>query len=111
MKALQIAGPLDQLTEVVVAGAYRAMARAAHPDAGGSAEQFTIVNNAKTALGHWLAGRAAAAAPDITAGLCERCGGTGWLRMRAGFSSGFRQQCPKCRGSGDANFDHDHTVN
>lgn len=94
--------PLEGLTEAAVTTQYRAKAKAAHPDGGGTTELFAAVDRAKHVLIRWLA-RAPAPASDVPHGsvtVCPRCGGQGYYMRQHGFKA-MRMQCPSCRGSGE----------
>ena len=71
-----------------IRAAYRARARTAHPDGGGTVTAFTELN------------AAAKAALDYAAGTpCPRCAGRGTEPTHRGFSV-VRLTCHRCRGSG-----------
>lgn len=86
--ALALGLVLDGISEEEVRKAYRAAARAAHPDAGGdpdlAASKLLAAENARGTLLAWIAERPA---PE-----CGACGGTGFVRSGT-FSS---RACPYC---------------
>lgn len=103
---LDINATLDKHAVTV---AYRAKAMETHPDKGGTLEAFAAVDRAKHIMELWVSRVA-----EKVAGLgrpCEACDGTGYIRQNRGFNTAtLRRQCTRCRGSGDADYDHDHTV-
>lgn len=89
---------LEDLTEETIKAAYRTKARAAHPDAGGSAEQWARVSWAEAALKRWLTARpmALGKVEHMRPGNCRACAGTG--RVRSGQLKMF---CVLCDGTGN----------
>lgn len=90
---------------------YRAAARTAHPDGGGTPEKFAAVDRAKHVLLHWLAQQArAGGAPKLEAERCDHCLGNGYVvrKGQQGFKvTSLRVQCRKCRGTGELGVEHD----
>lgn len=86
---------------------HRRCAMATHPDRGGNAAQFAQVDRAKCIVERWLAQPAPVAAPIHKKQPCDYCGGSGHVTRpsRLPGGKGLRQTCPKCSGSGDADFD------
>ena len=96
------------LAEDLIIAAYRAEAKKAHPDAGGSTEAFARVDWAKHALLAWIKQEGTQEAPPVLKKqTCYRCGGLGFTQEQVGFRKGARRQCQRCGGSGDLNFDPD----
>lgn len=101
----------DHLDETAITVAYRAKARETHPDAGGSAEAFARVDRAKHVMIHWIKRVKEETVQAAIDGLCENCGGSGFIKQHRGFAAPLRRQCPRCRGTGDINYEHDNSVN
>lgn len=94
-------------TAADVNAAYRVKARDAHPDAGGSAEQFVQLDRAKHILLGWLKRRKVTTAKATAhAAKCKRCDGTGITSSHKGFRT-MRMQCGACRGTGEQDYEHD----
>lgn len=94
-------------TAADVNAAYRVKARDAHPDAGGSAEQFVQLDRAKHILLGWLKRRKVTTAKATAhATKCKRCDGTGITNSHKGFRT-MRMQCGTCRGTGEQDYEHD----
>ena len=104
-----LAMPSEDWTVELINKQYRAAARQAHPDAGGSPEAFARVDWAKHALLHWLKTSGGSPRPVLEIAKCESCNGKGWFRATRGFSMGVRQHCTRCGGTGDAAYDRDKT--
>lgn len=99
-------GALEEVTEDRVNSRFRYCALFAHPDRdGGTVEKFAEVDRAKHVLLEWLK-RGETAQPVQQKQDCQRCGGTGYVTSQRGFRA-MRVSCPLCRGSGDADYDHD----
>lgn len=79
--------------------AYRYAAKNAHPDAGGTAEQFAAVDRAKHVLLAWLEKKARPVTPGAGT-KCQRCAGKGHVELQKAWRT-MRVQCPTCRGTGD----------
>lgn len=96
---------LEGLTTELVLAAYRAKAKDAHPDAGGSAEAFAAVDRAKYVLLSWLERQArdgAGAVPHGGVTKCQRCDGKGYVELLTrSFGGRLRKQCPGCHGNGE----------
>lgn len=97
--------PPPPTTADEVNGAFRVASKRAHPDAGGDPAAFAAVDRAKHILLEWLK-RVEVKTPIQQKEDCTRCEGKGHLMSHRGFRS-MRVTCPKCAGSGDANYDHD----
>lgn len=102
---------LNGACEEAVKSAYKAAARKAHPDAGGSVEEFAAVDRAKHVLLKWLERQTREEAPAPSASeSCPDCKGKGFVEQRTqqGFKiSTLRVQCRKCRGTGELGVEHD----
>lgn len=104
---LALARTLEEVGESEITGAYRGMMRAAHPDAGGTAEQVHALTEARAALEGWIKQRAyGGTGGPVTA--CATCAGSGIIQVRRGFAAPMRRTCPACRGTGDALYEHDN---
>lgn len=92
--------------------AYRAEAKKAHPDLGGSPEAFAAVDRAKHILLAWLErqGDSEPTKPHGGVTVCPRCDGRGFLELRRGFAAPLRRQCPTCTGSGEIYDEKDKGV-
>lgn len=93
----------EELKADAVDAAYRTAAKAAHPDAGGTVEQFQKVKWAKDTLAKWFEAVTAANAPTGPKGDCRACAGTGFIFKRYGFRAGPRLMCSLCMGMGSLN--------
>lgn len=89
-----------------VALAFRMAARNTHPDMGGNAEAFAAVDRAKHVLLAWLE-KPRTATPEHKKRACDYCKGSGRVHQPSGRpgSNGLMRTCPKCHGSGDADYD------
>lgn len=87
------------MTAEGVAAQYRLVAKATHPDGGGSMEQFVAVDRAKHVLLEWLK-RKPAALPPHHGERCPKCDGRGFVDSQRGFRA-MRVSCPLCRGTGE----------
>lgn len=105
LAVLAIARTPDTVLDHEVSGAFRAMVAGAHPDHGGTPEALQAVTDARAALQGWIKQRGVAAV--LSSAKCETCDGTGNVKTQRGFSAPMRRTCPSCRGTGDANYDHD----
>lgn len=83
---------------------YRDAARRAHPDAGGTAEDFAAVDRAKHVLLEWLK-KEPVARPIHKPEVCPRCDGRGFIVRQHAWKA-MRMQCPRCRGAGDLDTEH-----
>jgi DnaJ-class molecular chaperone len=100
--------PVTSLTDLDLKAAHRIAVRLTHPDRTrtDSTAEFVAVDRAKCLLEAWLA------KPKVTTDQhkkkpCDYCDGKGHVftsSSRPG-SHGLRRTCPKCHGSGDADFD------
>lgn len=106
LAVLAIARTPDNVLEHEVSGAFRAMAPGAHPDHGGTPEALQALTDARAHLLEWIKQRGAEAVPGPT-DKCGTCEGTGNIKVRRGFAAPMRRTCPSCRGTGDANYEHD----
>lgn len=103
---IPVGGSVDLATEELVNKAYRQASRMVHPDAGGDAETFARVDRAKHVLLGWLA-RQPETVDAALGGLCTDCNGTGHVKMQRAWGPALRKQCPRCRGTGDTNYEHE----
>lgn len=95
------------LTAEQVGQAYRLLAKAAHPDAGGSPEAFAAVDRAKHVLLGWLARSPAPVDTLSDVGeQCYKCSGKGFVVSQRGWRQ-MRVQCLMCRGAGTLGVEHD----
>jgi DnaJ-class molecular chaperone len=96
----------ETASEAAVNMQYRAKAKVAHPDGGGSLEKFAIIDRAKHILLEWL--KRNADKPIVSSGAvkCPHCDGTGFVKVQRGFNF-LRIQCQRCKGNGDLNYDYD----
>lgn len=98
---------LEGATPEIARDAYYAAAKAAHPDAGGDAEAFAAVDRAKHVLLEWLRRQADAPLPTPGAGqTCDKCGGAGHVMIQRAWKA-MRVQCPRCRGTGCLDTEHE----
>lgn len=113
LEAAKVLGLQITATPAEVHGAFRELAKAAHPDGGGSLEAFSRVEWAKEALTRWVkrnppqlddVNYAAAGEP------CPPCGGKGYVVTRRSFGKGMRRQCIRCNGTGDDSFDGETSI-
>lgn len=91
-----------ELTAAGVSAQFRTAAQKAHPDAGGTMEEFVAVDRAKHILLAWVERVAVAQSPELRHGgdaPCPRCSGKGTITLRKGFGT-MPASCPTCRGSG-----------
>ena len=96
----------DHLTEEAVRQSYRSLVKETHPDVeGGSVEDFARVDRAKHVLLKWLE-QPKSDAPVHKRDDCVQCSGMGYVLSARGFKS-MRIQCPKCRGTGDGDYEHE----
>lgn len=88
-------------TEAEINQAFRAAAKYTHPDTGGDAAQYALVDRAKAAMLEY-AKRAAPAATPPHGGVreCPRCKGARHIMLQRGIRQ-MRMQCPTCRGHGE----------
>lgn len=93
-EALSALGLGNTFTSDQLRAAYRAAAKRAHPDAGGSAEQFQQVTLAHSTLAKGPKRKA----HDPRA-VCPTCDGNGWV-VRARAWRAVRARCPACKGTG-----------
>lgn len=108
MARLEIVGiDLDQLTIEWVKGAYRVAVQYSHPDKGGSVEDFAAVDRAKHVLLEWL-GKEQPARPVHKPDVCPRCDGRGFVAQQRAWRA-MRMQCPRCRGAGDLDTEHEES--
>lgn len=99
---------LGDLTEDAVKEYYREAAKTAHPDKGGSAEQFAEVDRAKHVLLEWLKRQTPTVTPDHgPRRKCHMCGGKGFVMSQRGWRQ-LRTSCGACRGTGDLDTEHDY---
>lgn len=91
-----------EMTSEGVGAQYRQAAKAAHPDAGGSAEAFAAVDRAKHVLLAWLKRQSGPMAelPHGDTQQCYTCEGRGYLVNRRGWKV-LHVQCHGCGGSGE----------
>ena len=79
---------------------YRHLARKAHPDMGGDAEQFTAITEA----GQTLTEKGRRSSYDDMLRLlnrpCEKCDGRGVLYVQVSFTNTIAQRCAACNGEG-----------
>lgn len=82
---------LEGLTSKALGEAYKELVRIHHPDAGGEAEDFIKLQQAKGDLVKWLDGLSQGGSASMSSSSpvsgCERCGGKGYIRVTRGFSS------------------------
>lgn len=98
---------LAQLDSESLKALARDAAKRAHPDAGGTSEDFVAVDRAKHILLRWLERQAQTKPKEAAHGeQCQQCGGTGSVQSRRGFKA-MRVQCHPCRGTGYAGVEHD----
>jgi len=89
------------MSEDKVNALFRAAAKYAHPDAGGSPEAFAAVDRAKHILLHWLKRKGTGIRPAHGGvSKCPRCDGLGRVILYKGVSQ-LRVQCPTCQGNGE----------
>lgn len=86
---------LGELTEEEVAVAYRYAAQSAHPDRGGTADEFTAIKEASDLLKKYLR----QPKREVPLPECQTCLGKGFTTRRRGWNTA-RQTCPSCRGTG-----------
>lgn len=89
-------------SESEIKQAFHAAARSAHPDMGGDAAKFALVDRAKEAM-LVFAKRQAPAQEEVPHGgvvTCPRCNGARTIALQRGFKQ-MRVQCPTCRGNGE----------
>lgn len=77
--------------------AYRAKAKAAHPDAGGDPDDFLKLGHARDILARWVADPPPPPKPELEP--CMSCSGKGFILRQRGWR-GLRSQCPMCKGRG-----------
>lgn len=106
LTVLRIASTPETVEESEVTSAFRAVAKGAHPDAGGSVEAFATVDRAKHVLLEWLKRRPTGPALPHHGEKCERCDGKGYVMSHRAFRS-MRVQCPSCRGTGEIGVEHE----
>lgn len=96
------------ITTDTVKAAYRKLAKTAHPDVGGSAEQFAAADRARAILELHLAkvGVNSGVAQPMIKNDCPNCKGRGRVTVRRHWTS-ITITCGRCKGSGDANWDED----
>lgn len=101
-------GPGNGLEQVDLESAkqlYRDAARRAHPDAGGKAEDFAAVDRAKHVLLEWIK-KPQTARPIHKPEVCPKCDGRGHIVQQRAWRA-MRMQCPRCRGAGDLDTEHE----
>ena len=85
---------ISEVTELAVNEGYRALAKHAHPDAGGNMTDFLNLGVAKARL-------LQEAKQNKIAICCTECMGSGFVKVQRGFRA-MRVVCPECKGTGDA---------
>jgi DnaJ-class molecular chaperone len=89
--------------------AYKQACKRAHPDTGGSQEEFVAVDRARHVLLAWLERQADAPVPAHGgAAECPRCHGAGRIMMHRGVRQ-MPMQCPACQGNGEIYDDREST--
>lgn len=88
---------LEDLTPEEVVVAYRTAALTAHPDKGGSVEDFNRIKQARDLLTAFLK----QPKPEPTPPDCVSCLGKGFIMQQRGWRT-TRQVCPMCKGRGHA---------
>ena len=94
---------LEGLQPAHVKDLYRTAVKYTHPDHGGTAENFAVVDRAKHVLEGWLVKAQPKVDPRGAGRVCDRCGGSGRVEQaskRLG-GRGLRVQCPRCGGLGE----------
>lgn len=91
---------LDIVDRTSLKIAYRACARATHPDHGGTAAAFAAVDHSKQVLEEWLAAKHAKPINVPHGDPCPHCKAVGSVFVQRAFRQ-LRVQCPACRGTGE----------
>ncbi len=88
-----------------VRAAYRTAAKHAHPDVGGDGIGFAAVDRSKHVLLEWIK-KPQTARPIHKPEVCPKCDGRGHIVQQRAWRA-MRMQCPRCRGAGDLDTEHE----
>lgn len=91
--------PDAELTEHEVVAAYRALAKDAHPDAGGSPEAWQALADARMIMLRHVARRAPQNTLPDGRTRCPGCNGAGTVQIRRAWRA-MTSRCPLCKGTG-----------
>lgn len=108
--ALLLGVTLHDLSKDRIQAAFKEKAKEAHPDRGGSNEEFVEVDRAKEILLLHLSktkpGRRKVHKAGKQTNECPACGGQGRVRLHRGLHS-MVVQCGACQGTGERGFKPD----
>lgn len=99
---------LEDVTDTMINSAFKSMSKTAHPDAGGTVDEFVRLDHAKHVLLRWVAQKVLRGDEPMRVEDCKSCNGKGKVEIRRGFAR-MTIMCGRCKGSGDAGYDVDVT--